>query len=177
VTEILEETGLAPNALLLEITESIIVRDTQATLFRLKALKQLGVRLAIDDFGTGYSSFSFLQQFPLDVLKIDKSFVDDVTAPGPGAAVVRAIVELGRTLSLHTIAEGVEQLEQATALANMGCSAAQGFYFARPLHARHVDILLVSGDAHRSVSETIVPGLQLRTSRDTAPQSGSTQAA
>jgi predicted signal transduction protein with EAL and GGDEF domain len=117
VGEVLRESGLPPHALLLEITEGVVMRDTAANLARLAELKALGVRLAIDDFGTGYSSLSYLQRFPVDVLKIDKSFVDGVHDGGSHEALARTIVALGRTLSLSTVAEGVERADSATACA------------------------------------------------------------
>ena len=142
VSAALQETGLPPRDLLLEITESVIVRDTSVTLQRLNVLKALGVRLAIDDFGTGYSSLSFLQQFPLDVLKIDKSFVDETTNTGSGPALARTIVSLSKMLSLQTVAEGVEHQRQADALNAMGCGIAQGFHFSRPVGSDVIDALV-----------------------------------
>lgn len=144
VAAALRESGFPPHQLLLEITERVIVSNTSLTLQRLTALKALGVRLAIDDFGTGYSSLSFLQQFPIDVLKIDKSFVDNTTGTGSGPALAKTIVTLGETLSLQTVAEGVEYQQQADALISMGCDKAQGFYFSRPLPPAEIDILLRS---------------------------------
>ena len=131
----LADSGLEPARLTLEITESVIMRDTDATLAQLTALKALGVRLAVDDFGTGYSSLSYLQKFPVDVLKIDKSFVDGVARGGHHAALARTIVALGETLSLRTVAEGVEEPVQQERLRAMGCQLGQGYLFARPLDA------------------------------------------
>jgi diguanylate cyclase (GGDEF)-like protein/PAS domain S-box-containing protein len=129
----LAESGLAPGRLTLEITESTIMRDTEATLAQLHALKALGVRLAIDDFGTGYSSLAYLQRFPVDVLKIDKAFVDGIARGGQDAALARTVIALGDTLSLRTVAEGVEDEAQRARLAAMGCELGQGYLFARPL--------------------------------------------
>ena len=142
VAAALNETGLPPHDLLLEVTESVIVRDARATLQRLNALKGLGIRLAIDDFGTGYSSLSFLQQFPVDVLKIDKSFIADAAHGESGPALIRAIIALGEALSLQTLAEGIEYQQQADALASMGCELAQGYYFSRPVRSTEVDALV-----------------------------------
>lgn len=129
----LEESGLPPAALTLEITETVFVNDVDATTSRLQELKALDVRLAIDDFGTGYSSLSYLRRFPIDIIKIDKSFVDGLGASGPGLELAKSIVRLARNLRLKTVAEGVEQPQQRSLLAAMGCDAAQGYLFARPL--------------------------------------------
>jgi len=141
----LRESGLSPDALVLEITESAIMRKMDATLRRLNRLKRLGVRLAIDDFGTGYSSLSYLQQFPVDILKIDRSFIDGLLN-GPGElALVRTIVSLARILGLRTVAEGVEDEKQQRQLATLGCDAAQGFLFGRPMRARELEPLIEAG--------------------------------
>ena len=124
--------GLPPEALLLEITESALVRDTDAALATLRTLRALGVRLAVDDFGTGYSSLGYLQQFPVDVLKIDKRFVGGLCGGGPEAALAHTVVAMGRSLGLATVAEGVETAEQAAALRAAGCDYAQGYRYSRP---------------------------------------------
>ena len=144
VTAALAASGMPPAFLVLEITESAVVQQPELALTRLEALKALGVRLAIDDFGTGYSSLSYLNKFPIDVLKIDKSFVDQVTDGGQPTALTSAIIALGDALSLRTVAEGVESAEQLAALRGMGCAAGQGFLFARPLDAHAVDALLAA---------------------------------
>ncbi len=141
----LRETGLPPASLVLEITESVLMQDTQATIGRLQELKALGVRLAIDDFGTGYSSLGYLQQFPIDVLKIDKLFVDRITTGTDNSALVRTIIELGRTLALQTVSEGVEDREQVTRLRELGCDLGQGYFFARPLDTQALESLLATG--------------------------------
>ena len=133
VAAVLAETGLAPARLTLEITESVIMREPDATLERLHALKALGVRLAIDDFGTGYSSLSYLQRFPVDALKIDKSFVDGVGRGGSDAALARTIVALAEMLRIRSVAEGIERADQRAQLAALGCDVGQGYLFARPL--------------------------------------------
>ncbi|GJG85458.1 hypothetical protein tb265_06390 [Gemmatimonadetes bacterium T265] len=146
----LERSGLAPSRLTLEITESVLMHDTDGTLAVLRALKALGVRLAVDDFGTGYSSLRYLQQFPVDVLKIDKSFVDGVARGGPqgqhDAALARTIVALGEMLALRTVAEGVEHAEQSELLRTMGCDFGQGYLFARPLDGEGLRGLLERGE-------------------------------
>lgn len=126
-------TGLKPTNLILEITESLILQNTDATVQTLNELRQLGVRLAIDDFGTGYSSLSYLQKFPVDILKIDRAFVEKVGDSKAGAAMARAIVSMSQTLHLVTIAEGIEEPGQADALMALGCDWGQGYFFAEPL--------------------------------------------
>ena len=143
VRTILGETGLPAGTLMLEITESSLMRRTQSTIARLDALRALGCHLAIDDFGTGYSSLSYLERFPIDILKIDRSFVVD--ARTGGSAIARAIVDLGRTLNLEVIAEGIEQPEEARWLADMGCRYGQGYLFARPVGAAAIEALLAEG--------------------------------
>jgi diguanylate cyclase (GGDEF)-like protein len=132
VADILARTGLEPERLALEITESVLVEDTSLALLQLDLLKQLGVRIAIDDFGTGYSSLSYLRTFPVDILKIDKSFIDHVDADVEGACFVQAILHLATVLRVKTVAEGVEEPGQARRLAELGCDYAQGFHFGRP---------------------------------------------
>lgn len=135
VAAVLAEYGVPARHLTLEVTETAVMRDTARTIATLHALKSLGVEVALDDFGTGYSSLSYLQQFPVDVLKIDKRFVDGVARGGGEAALTRTIVALGQTLGLRTVAEGVETAEQREALAGLGCAFGQGYLFARPLPA------------------------------------------
>jgi EAL domain-containing protein (putative c-di-GMP-specific phosphodiesterase class I) len=119
----------------LEITESVLMQRADTVLATLHALKNLGVSLAIDDFGTGYSSLGYLQRFPVDVLKIDRAFVDGVARGGSNAALARTIVALSDALGLRAVAEGVEQEVQQMALAALGCRLGQGYLFARPLVA------------------------------------------
>jgi EAL domain-containing protein (putative c-di-GMP-specific phosphodiesterase class I) len=146
VAEVLDRNGLDPSALVLEITEGSLLQGVAETIEKLRDLKGLGVRLAIDDFGTGSSSLGHLRQFPIDVLKIDKSFVDEIATSGSeGPALVRAIVELANTLQLETVAEGIEEIDQLTQLRSVGCVSGQGFLFARPLQADAVGALLQRG--------------------------------
>jgi diguanylate cyclase (GGDEF)-like protein/PAS domain S-box-containing protein len=133
VAETLEATGLLPSRLILEITESDLMTDAASTLNRLFQLKSLGVRLAVDDFGTGYSAFAYLRRFPIDILKIDKSFVDGIATEPTASALVDTMIQIGKTLNLETIAEGVEHVEQADRLRELKCDVAQGFLFSRPL--------------------------------------------
>jgi EAL domain-containing protein (putative c-di-GMP-specific phosphodiesterase class I) len=108
----------------------------------LQELKRLGVRIAVDDFGTGYSSLGYLQQFPVDILKIDRSFVSGLSGGPDDPGLTQAIVKLGKSLGLETIAEGIEQLEQLDALRQLGCHLGQGFYFSRPLPLERIEPLL-----------------------------------
>ena len=142
VARALSDSRLRPDTLILEITESALMQDTEMTLRRLLELKQLGVRLAIDDFGTGYSSLSYLRRFPIDILKIDKSFVENVATRSDAMALVRAIIDLGRSLGLITVAEGVELPEQAAELEALGCELAQGYLYSRPQDADTIEPLL-----------------------------------
>ena len=129
VSRALQCSGLEAGNLVIELTESTIMHNTEDNLTRLQALKALGVRLAIDDFGTGYSSLSYLHRFPIDILKIDRSFVSRLTESGDGPELARAVVMLGDTLGLETVAEGIEQEDQVAALLELGCVAGQGFLF------------------------------------------------
>jgi diguanylate cyclase (GGDEF)-like protein len=135
VISALSAGGLAPGRLELEITESVLLEQTEVTLSTLHQLRSLGVRVSLDDFGTGYSSLSYLRSFPFDKIKIDRSFVREVTASANGAAIVRAIASLGASLGMETTAEGVETEEQLDLIRAEGCTEVQGFYFspARPV--------------------------------------------
>ncbi|TBW33872.1 EAL domain-containing protein [Siculibacillus lacustris] len=145
IAEVLEESGLPPHCLEIEITETALLEQGSELDRRLAALKALGVRLAIDDFGTGWSSLASLRRLPLDKLKIDRSFVQDVPADPVSTEIVATIVSLGRTLDLEVLAEGVETVEQFEALRAQGCSQMQGFLFARPLPAVEIPILCGRG--------------------------------
>ncbi len=133
VAAALAAAHLDPEQLLLEITETALMHDTQAALARLNALKALGTRVAVDDFGTGYSSLSYLQRFPIDTIKIDKTFVDDITTNRDDATFLEAVLRLSDTLHLRTVAEGIETREQAHILHELGCQLGQGFHYAEPL--------------------------------------------
>jgi diguanylate cyclase (GGDEF)-like protein/PAS domain S-box-containing protein len=133
VATALRDAALAPDRLILEITEGTLLDNAEATTARLQELKALGVRLAIDDFGTGYSSLSYLQRFPIDILKIDKSFVDGIVRGGNQAALARTIISLGDSLALRTVAEGIETDAQRNVLRDLGCHLGQGFLYAKPL--------------------------------------------
>jgi EAL domain-containing protein (putative c-di-GMP-specific phosphodiesterase class I) len=127
----LEETDIVPSSLTLELTESVMMQDMELSLLRLKALRALGVKLAIDDFGTGYSSLNYIRQLPVDILKIDRSFLSD---PNPEVAeLTEAIVQLARIFKLKAVAEGVENRGQLARLQGIDCDFGQGFHFAKPL--------------------------------------------
>jgi EAL domain-containing protein (putative c-di-GMP-specific phosphodiesterase class I) len=131
VREVLQETEIAPASLTLELTESVMMQDMELSLLRLKALRALGVKLAIDDFGTGYSSLNYIRQLPVDVLKIDRSFLAD---PNPEVAeLTEAIVQLARIFKLKVVAEGIENPDQIKRLQVINCDFGQGFHFAEPL--------------------------------------------
>ncbi len=142
VAAALRSSGLAPERLVLEITETVLMHDTEATIDRLAALKELGVRLAVDDFGTGYSSLRYLSRFPIDLLKMAKPFVDGVDQGEQSAALARTIIDLGASLELAIVAEGIELGAQLSKLRSMSCGYGQGYLFARPLTVRQVDVLL-----------------------------------
>jgi diguanylate cyclase (GGDEF)-like protein len=142
VRSVLAECRLRPESLELEITESSLVEDVEATEETFNALKRLGVRLSIDDFGTGYSALSYLKRLPVDVLKIDRSFVCDVTTHPVNATITETIVQLAQGLGLTTVAEGVETPEQVLALGAYGCNRLQGFLFGRPVPAKVFEVWL-----------------------------------
>jgi diguanylate cyclase (GGDEF)-like protein len=142
VASALADSGLAPGLLIIELTESLLVDHRPDTLRQLVEVKALGIRLAIDDFGTGYSSLAYLRRFPIDIIKIDKSFVDDVGDVPAAAALTLGIIQLGRALQLSTVAEGIERADQLSELTDGDCELGQGFYFAEPLTESDVDDLL-----------------------------------
>jgi len=133
VATVIERWGLPPRTLVLELTETVIMNDIESTLEKLQALKELDVRIAIDDFGTGYSSLQYLQRFPIDVLKIPKPFVDDLAEDSSSGVLVSMILDLCRRMNLGTVAEGIETVEQATRLRDLGCRWGQGYLFAKPM--------------------------------------------
>jgi EAL domain-containing protein (putative c-di-GMP-specific phosphodiesterase class I) len=145
VRNILKETGLSPHCLELEITESVLMRDVKTSAEILRKLKKMGVQLAVDDFGTGYSSLSYLNQFPIDVLKIDKSFVSDITNPKDDGIIVSAVIGMGNSLNLRVVAEGIESQVQLDFLKARECEEGQGFYFSKPLAAHDFTALMTAG--------------------------------
>jgi EAL domain-containing protein (putative c-di-GMP-specific phosphodiesterase class I) len=144
VAEVLSTSGIQPCSLVLEVTETALVTDPAAVAQRLAELHTLGVRIALDDFGTGYSSLSYLRQFPVDVLKIDRSFVGLLSGDGQDAAIVHGLVQLGRTLRLEVVAEGVELPEQRDRLRSEQCHLAQGHLYSPALEAEDAELLLLS---------------------------------
>ena len=145
VRAILEETGLSPHYLGLELTESVLMQHAEFTVPVLKKLKAMGIRLAIDDFGTGYSSLSYLRQFPIDTLKVDQSFVHGINADTDDATIINAVINMGGNLKHRVIAEGVETVEQVAFLQAHGCDEGQGYYFSRPVPASQFAKLLKAG--------------------------------
>jgi diguanylate cyclase (GGDEF)-like protein/PAS domain S-box-containing protein len=150
LNEVLTITGLPASRLVLEITESMLVRDPELVAARLEELKRLGVGLAIDDFGTGYSSLSYLRDFPIDILKVDKAFIESVALNAEESALARAIIKLGHTLGLKVVAEGVEEGIQASALQALGCEYGQGYLFAKPLTLKNLEALFDIEQTSRS---------------------------
>ena len=144
VQQVLDRTGIAPSSLVLELTESLLLRHDDRVLAEMQALTELGVRIAIDDFGTGYSSLSYLREFPISILKIDKSFIDDLGRSNQQYALVDGITRLADTLGLTVIAEGVENSTQRELLVSMGCPLGQGYLFAKPVGAEEARELVLS---------------------------------
>jgi diguanylate cyclase (GGDEF)-like protein len=139
VEDALDSSGLDPTSLTLEITETTLMRNAEETALRLANLKRLGVRIAVDDFGTGYSSMAHLQRFPVDMLKIDRSFISQLKAGGEGEILLHSLVQLGKALSIETTAEGIERPEDLSLIKSQECDNGQGFLFARPLSAADAD--------------------------------------
>jgi diguanylate cyclase (GGDEF)-like protein/PAS domain S-box-containing protein len=157
VFAILKDTGLDPRFLELELTESVLMKHAESTASTLKALRAGGVQLAVDDFGTGYSSLSYLRKFPIDALKIDQSFVRQITTTPDETTIVTAIISMGRSLKLRVVAEGVETQEELAFLQAHQCDEAQGYYFGRPVPPRQFAQLLATG-----IAETVsCPGGRL----------------
>jgi len=144
IAETLMETGLSPDRLVAEITESVMMQEMDLSIQRLAELKELGVKIAVDDFGTGYSSLNYIRRFPVDILKVDKSFVDGVNEGGEVSALTAAIIELAAILRLRPVAEGIERADQLEKLLALRCDLGQGFYFAKPLPPERIDQLLAA---------------------------------
>ena len=151
VRTILRETGLEPCLLEFELTETVLMNHAESTVSTMQALKELGVRLAVDDFGTGYSSLSYLRRFPIDALKLDPSFVREITNPRD-ATIISAVISMGKRLKQRVIAEGVETREQRNFLQLQGCDEAQGYLFSHPVVAEQCAKLLKTGIAEAVVS-------------------------
>ena len=155
VRSALAESGLDPTTLTLEITETTLMRDAEATAKRLRSLKELGVRIAIDDFGTGYSSLAYLRQFPVDALKIDRSFISGIAGSKGSATLIHTLVQLGKTLDIETLAEGIEERSQLETLQREHCDHGQGFLFSRPLDVDAVEKFL---NAEQSAKPSLTVG-------------------
>ena len=162
VRKALAASGLAPHDLRLEVTESTLMRDNDAAAATLESLKALGVSLSLDDFGMGYSSLSYLRSFPLDTLKIDRSFVADVAGGPEESALTKAIVRIGHTLKLEVVAEGIENAEQMAALRRLGCHVGQGFLFSKPLPPDAIERLVATIVDVPAAPEDAVGGTQLK---------------
>jgi diguanylate cyclase (GGDEF)-like protein/PAS domain S-box-containing protein len=158
VRDILAETGLDPSALILEITESMVMQDMELAIERLNQLKELGVLLAIDDFGTGYSSLNYVRRFPVDILKVDKSFIDGVADGGESSALTAAVIELASILNLKPVAEGIERADQLQRLLDLDCDLGQGYLFARPLEPAALKTLLEERSLMHDEAEALANG-------------------
>jgi EAL domain-containing protein (putative c-di-GMP-specific phosphodiesterase class I) len=138
----LTQSGLDPQRLELEITESLFIENVETTLASLHSLRNMGVRVALDDFGTGYSSLSYLRSFPFDKIKIDRSFIEDLLAHKGATAIIKSITSLAEALGMETTAEGVESIDQLDILREQGCNQIQGYYFSRPVPEAQVTAML-----------------------------------
>lgn len=167
VVQILEETGLDPHDLELELTESALMGDAGDVVCKLLCLKDLGISISVDDFGTGYSSLSYLKHLPIDTIKVDRAFVRDIVNDPDDAAIVDAIVAMAHALKLNVIAEGVETLEQLDFLRQRKCQQAQGYYFARPLEPRQFEAFIAEGISVRDMSVS-TPDLSPDTAKSAA---------
>jgi len=145
IQEILDNTGFDARRLKLEITETAVMENADAAISMLRSIKQLGIQISIDDFGTGYSSLSYLHRFPIDTLKIDRSFVNAIERGTENSEIVRTIVYLAKALNLNVVAEGIENIRQFHQLNLLGCEYGQGYLFSRPLPAHEIEKLLSEG--------------------------------
>jgi diguanylate cyclase (GGDEF)-like protein/PAS domain S-box-containing protein len=166
VAAALRAARLDPSSLVLEVTETVLMLNDHAAVDRLWELRALGVKLAIDDFGTGYSSLAYLQSFPVDVLKVDRSFTERLSEAGPGSPISTAVFALGRTLELQTVAEGIETEEQWARLRDLGCELGQGYFIARPVPPREAEAML---EAEPVVSSELLPLVRPPRRRAAAP--------
>jgi diguanylate cyclase (GGDEF)-like protein/PAS domain S-box-containing protein len=160
VAAALQTSGIEPGCVVIELTESVLMQNSDEVLAQLTQLKKLGVRIAIDDFGTGYSSLSYLHRFPIDILKIDRAFVQQLGGIEDGAGLARAIIALGDTLGLEVVAEGIELEHQQRELVNLGCVAGQGYYFSKPALLGELEYS-VHMQRRRTVADTLPPGARI----------------
>ncbi|MEX1262758.1 MAG: EAL domain-containing protein [Actinomycetota bacterium] len=158
VREILTDTGLDPGSLILEITETVMMQDMELSIERLGMLKALGVQLAVDDFGTGYSSLNYIRRFPVDILKVDKSFIDGVSEGGEASALTEAVIKLAGILNLKPVAEGIERADQLQRLLELHCDLGQGFFFSKPLPGDELAMLLDERAAMHSEANALAHG-------------------
>src|ERR1700722_11235691 len=157
VKDALKDAYLDPKYLDLELTESVLMQHAESTIHALGQLKDIGLRLAVDDFGTGYSSLSYLTRFPIDSLKLDKSFVRNIIAKSNDAIVISAVIGLAKSLKQTIVAEGVETTEQLDFLQNQGCDEGQGYYFCRPSPAPQFANLLKMSYQQLVVRDGVIP--------------------
>ena len=151
VARILRETEFAPSRVVLEVTESVLAQDAESAIDRLRELKELGVAIALDDFGTGYSSLGSIRTLPIDIVKIDRSFVKDLRADDETSLeFVRAVVDLARALGLRTVAEGIEEEEQLQVLRDLGCDEGQGYFLAKPMELGRLKRLMAEDGQPRA---------------------------
>lgn len=143
ILSIIENTGISPNQLRIELTERALLENNDVVLANMRALKEIGVKILLDDFGTGYSSLSYLHRFPIDILKIDRSFIKNAHEHGKHQAIIKTIIDLATNLQMSTVGEGIENLEDAKLLKQMDCKYGQGYYFAKPMPAKDVKALLI----------------------------------
>ena len=155
VADVLARTETDPTALILEMTENIFIEDSDRAMTVLTDLKALGIRLALDDFGTGYSSLSYLRRLPIDIVKIDQSFIADIGGATTGAAIVAAVTNLAHVLDLTVTAEGVETQDQHDAVRDIGCESAQGYFYAKPMGAADITLYLDSPPPETATSQLI----------------------
>jgi EAL domain-containing protein (putative c-di-GMP-specific phosphodiesterase class I) len=168
VAAAVDDSGIRASWLVLEVTETVLMADPVVAAKALNSIRDLGVRVALDDFGSGYSSLSHLRRFPIDIVKIDKSFVDDVTHEGAESAIARGIIELGRAMRIQTVAEGIEADEQAEVLRSLGCELGQGFFFAKPLAADAWATLLRTDLVGGGDDTFVLPGVDGAAAADTS---------
>lgn len=152
---ILAETGMDPRFLELELTESVLMRHAESAASILQIVRERGMQVSVDDFGTGYSSLSYLRKFPVDALKVDQSFVHQISTGGNDTAIVTAVISMARSLKLRVIAEGVETVEELAFLQDHHCDEAQGYYFGRPMPAEEFAVLLQKGLLETVASEDL----------------------
>jgi len=174
ITEILRDSGLEPRRLILELTESIAMENPPAVRASLLQLRAIGVRVSLDDFGTGHSSLAYLRQFPIDSLKVDRSFVRGIETDGDMASIVNAVKSMAHQLGLRVVAEGIEKEEQLALLRSLDCEMGQGYLFSRPVDANDAAALLASGLPLREpVALTVLPALPVRPSNPRRPRTAS----